>query len=373
MQLFQPTYNVEECLKEIRTTLESGWTGQGPKCEKLEKAWCEYADAKHTHFVSSCTAALHLAVELLNLPKDSLITTTPLTFVSTNAAILYSGHRPYFCDVGDDLSLNYESVMRAIDNGAKAVIWVHYGGSVSLDFEKFLDERNKNFPHIGIIEDCAHAAGARYPISGKMVGSLDSTYATFSMHSVKNLNIFDGGFLCCPKKDDDVRARRLSWMGIDKSTFARTNATINEVYKWSYDVPELGYKYNANDIAASIGLVQLKSLDRDNAYRKQIYEWYSEYLNPKIVKLVQHSKDSSHHLVVIKVPCRDKLISVLKANNVAPGVHYLPNYNFKPFIKFSRDCGNVEVASKEIVSLPCHLQMTRKDVNYICEIVNASV
>ena len=371
LQLFCANYNVDACMKEIRSVLESGWSGLGPKCSEFEKQWDGFIGTKGTsHFVSSATAALHVAVRLLDLPKGSVIATTPITFISTNAAIMYENHIPFFCDVGDDMSLSFESVKTAIEkHNAKAVIWVHYGGNVSDDFYELMEYVEDN-PEIQVIEDCAHAAGALY-YDGSRVGSRTDTSAIFSFHSVKNLPIFDGGMLCISDPKKLERARRLSWLGIDKSTFSRTASGGNEIYKWSYNVPELGWKYNGNDIAASIGMVQLKCLDRDNAYRQKMYEWYSELLNPEKAELLDHVAGSSHHIAAVYVKNRDGLIAMLKANGIAPGVHYLPNYMFPVMQEYNHsECKNAEIRSGSVISLPNHLGLTRKDIQYISEVVN---
>jgi dTDP-4-amino-4,6-dideoxygalactose transaminase len=368
IQLFRPRYEVDECLREIRTVLESGWTGQGPRCSDFEKAWRLYTGAAHSHFVNSATSALHIAVRLLDLPKGSVVATTPLTFVSSNAVILYENHVPLFCDCGEDMSLSFKSVREAIEKqGAKAVMWVHYGGNISEDFYELMDYvKGKG---ISVIEDCAHASGASYD-DGTMVGSRQDTLSCWSFHAVKNLPIMDGGMLCTPTTEMDTRARKLSWMGIDKSTYARTAGSGNELYKWSYNVPELGWKYNGNDIAAAIGLVQLKYLDRDNAYRRLLYEWYQDELKDAVL---EHQRGSSHHLLAVLVPDREKVIAALKANGIAPGVHYLPNYEFPVFKNFSHSsCERVEKFSGRLVSLPNHLNLTRQDVRDVCAVVKGA-
>jgi dTDP-4-amino-4,6-dideoxygalactose transaminase len=350
--------------------LESGWSGQGPRCAELEKQWKEMTGAQNAHFVSSATAALHLAVRLQDLPKGSVVATTPLTFVSTNAAILYEGLVPLFCDCNDDLSLKFDSVKEAVESkGATVVMWVHHGGNVSPDFYMLMDYV-KEHGHVRVIEDCAHASGAFYA-DGSRVGSRTDTISCFSFHSVKNLPIFDGGMLCCPTEGMDTRARRLSWMGIDKSTYARTAGSGNEVYKWSYDVPELGWKYNGNDVAAAIGLVQIRYLDRDNAYRRLLYERYADRLvSSKSAMLIGHERGSSHHLVMAMVENREQAIASLKANGVAPGVHYLPNYLFPVFQGFDHSlCVNVEDVAGEILSLPNHLCMSVRDVDEVCRLL----
>lgn len=369
MQLFRPVYRTEEIIQEIRKVLETGWTGTGPHCKAFEEEWNEFIGCKYSHFVNSCTAALHLAVRLLDLPPGSKIVTTPITFVSTNAVILYENHEPVFADIDPNtLSLDPEDVKRKISYyNADAVIWVHYGGQVHPGFEEFSEWAEKH--NIPIIEDCAHAAGAYYNDGVTRVGNSTNSICCFSYQTVKNLPTFDAGMIVVPNEEMLERVKRLSWMGIDRDTFARTNGSGNEIYKWQYDIPELGWKYNGNDVAAAVARTQLKYLDHDNAYRLQLNIWYRRHLDVPIVAFYEWA---SHHLFVIKVDNRDEVISTLKANGVAPGVHYLPNMFFQPFKEFYEegDCPHAENMAQKIVSLPNHLQMKAIDVERITEVVN---
>jgi len=372
LQLFRPKYEVEECLSALREVLESGWTGPGPQCKKFEETWCQFVGVKYSHFMNSATAALHVAIRLLDLPKGSKILTTPLTFVSTNGDILYEGHEPLFVDINDeDLSLDSEDFLKKADSSqAKAGLWVHYAGIASTHFDRVM-KTFSNPSDFKMIEDCAHAAGGCYS-AGSRIGSRKDTLSCFSFQAVKNLPTFDSGILCLPSEKMLNRTKRLAWLGIDKDTFSRTHSSQNEVYRWKYDVPELGWKYNGNDISAAIANIQFKYLDRDNQYRKQIYRWYQEcFEGQQNVRLVPHPAGSAHHLVVIRVANRDEVITALKANQIAPGVHYLPNYEFPVFQRYYRtgQCPNTERISTEIISLPNHLMVTQENVHRVCEIV----
>ncbi|MFA6915945.1 MAG: DegT/DnrJ/EryC1/StrS family aminotransferase [Parachlamydiales bacterium] len=377
MQLFLPKYEVEECVDAIRKVLESGWTGCGPVCRQFEQDWSSFTGASHCHYMSSATAALHVALRLCNLPPESHVLTTPLTFVSTNAVILYENHIPVFVDINeDDLSLDADDFLLKKERyKSKAAMWVHYGGNISDHFYKVAEalksELGKSFT---LIEDCAHASGARYK-DGKALGSSPSTYSCFSFHSVKNLPTFDSGMLCVNSEAVNQRARKLSWLGIDKDTFARTNSTQTDLYKWRYDVPELGWKYNGNDVAASIACVQLKYLDRDNKKRHQMFQWYKDNLESnKNLKIMKHSPHSSHHLFVLRVKNRDEMIKILKDNGIAAGVHYLPNNDFPIFQKYYTpgECPVLEKISGELISLPNHLTLTKEDIDRVSEVVNAA-
>lgn len=370
MQLFTPKYEVDQCIDEIRKVLESGWTGCGPVCRKFEHEWSNYINAKESLYLNSATSALHLALRICDLPPQSPVLTTALTFASTNAVILYENHFPVFVDINeDDFSLDSVDFLNKQEEfDAQAAIWVHYGGNVS---PHFYEIQNKLSPKFTVIEDCAHAAGAHYS-NGNMVGSVENTLSCFSYHSVKNLPTFDSGMLCSAFKEKMQRARRLSWLGIDKDTYSRTNNDANELYKWRYDITELGWKYNGNDIAAAIGRVQLQHLDRDNRYRHQLNAWYAENLKSSPhIKMMNHQIGSSHHLLVIRVANRNEVLTALRNNGIAPGVHYLPNNEFPVFNKYytKGSCPKLERVSEQLISLPNHLHLSKADVDRVCEVV----
>lgn len=365
IQVFRPRYEVEECLREIREVLESGWAGTGPKCKKLEQQWEEFT-GNPSLFLNSATAGLHLAVRCLDLPKGSKVATTPITFASTNAVIVYEGLVPHFCDIDPEtMAISEQSLFHARDEKVDAVMWVHYAGNISPQFEA-----NVSSIGIPVIEDCAHAAGAFYSY-GQRVGSRKDTISVFSFQAVKNMPTFDSGMICSGHGEFDMlRARKLSWLGIDKSTFERSSAN-DGLYKWKYIVDELGWKYNGNDIAAAIGLVQMKYLDRDNAYRRQVYRWYRDNLRGSKVRLLPHADGSSVHFCAIEVNNRDELLGELKLNDIAPGVHYLPNFLFPAFSKYYKpgQCPNAERMAERVLTLPTHLMLTKSDVDKISEIV----
>lgn len=369
MQVFKPRYEVEKILAELREVFQSGWTGTGPKCQKFEKRFGEFLNETkppEVLFLNSCTAALHLALKCLNLPKGSKVATTPITFCSTNHVILYEDLEPVFCDVNSkDISLSSDSVLRMIDeHDCRAVIWVHYGGNVSEEFYEFMRSKPKS---VYVIEDCAHAAGAFYK-DGTRVGSKADTISCFSFQSVKNLPTADSGAMVCYNPSVMARAKKLSWLGINKDTFSRTDDIItNQIYKWKYSVDEIGYKYNGNDVMAAIALAQLEVLDENNAFRRQLYNWYKQRLGGK---LNHHDEGSSCHFVSVKCKDRDKAMAVLKAGEISPGCHYTPNYEFEPFRKFDRsDCKVTETVKDQLLTLPTHLNISVKNVDRVCSMI----
>ncbi|EGP07040.1 UDP-4-amino-4-deoxy-L-arabinose--oxoglutarate aminotransferase [Bradyrhizobiaceae bacterium SG-6C] len=368
VQLFVPNFRVDECLAEIRECLEKGWTGLGFKTVGIETAWKDYTQLPHAHFLNSNTVGLHLAFELFKSKfgwsDDDEVITTPLTFVSTNHAILYAGLKPVFADIDNYLCLDPESVLSRITPRTKALIFVGIGGNIGqyARISEICRARN-----IKLVLDAAHMSGTR--VAGKHVGS-DADVTVFSFQAVKNLPTADSGMICFKDAEDDERVRKLTWLGINKDTYARTAS--QGAYKWMYDVEEVGYKYHGNSIMAAIALVQLKYLDADNTYRRQLAAWYGQNLKDKNnVTVVQTAAgcESAQHLLQIRVQNRDALMIALNEHEIFPGVHYRDNTEYRMYAYAQGTCPKAAAASKEIISLPMHLRMTKSDVDLISELV----
>ena len=368
IQLFVPKFRVVECIECIRECLEKGWTGLGFKTVEIEEAWKEYTGLPHAHFLSSNTVGLHLAFELLktryNWAEDDEVITTPLTFVSTNHAILYAGLKPVFADIDEYLCIDPKSAEVLITPKTKALIFVGIGGNTG-KYEKIVELCLKH--GIKLILDAAHMAGTR--LHGNHVGN-EADVVVYSFQAVKNLPTADSGMICFMNKEDDERVRKLTWLGINKDTYTRTIAKGS--YKWMYDVEEVGYKYHGNSIMAAIGLVSLKYLDQDNAYRRQLAHWYRQNLSGhehiQIVAIAPGC-ESSTHLFQLRVKNRNALMLSLHEHQVYPGVHYRDNTEYRMYAYGQGSCPNAAIASKEIISLPLHMGLTKVDVDMISSLI----
>lgn len=266
--VFKPFSGPEE-LKALKEVLSSGWWGLGPKTKEFEDEFARYLGSKYAVGLSSCTAALDLAFRCIGIEGKEVIT-TPMTFVSTNHAILYNKGIPVFCDIEQDtLNIDPEKIEGLITKKTKAVVVVHYGGR-ACSMDKIMAIAKKH--GLYVVEDCAHAAGGEY--KGKKLGSIGD-FGCFSFHVVKNLATGDGGMLVTDNKRWHKRLLRLRWLGITRDTFARNK---KQQYAWFYDVTELGYKYHMNDLAAALGLAQLGRLRWANRRREKCSRRYSEQL-----------------------------------------------------------------------------------------------
>lgn len=371
IQLFVPAFRVDECLAEIRECLEKGWTGLGFKTTQFEKAWTEYTGLPHAHFLNSATSGLHLAVRLLKeryqwRDGDEIIS-TPLTFVSSNHAILYERLTPVFADVDEYLCLDPTSVEQRITPRTRAIIFVGLGGNTGR-----LDEIVALCKARGLklILDAAHMSGTR--LHGRHVGA-EGELSVFSYHAVKNLPTADAGMICCADPEMDTAARHWTWLGIDKDTFSRTQS--DSTYKWYYQVEHVGFKYHGNSIMAGIGLVSLKYLEQDNAYRRQLAEWYDEGLSDAdgIERVpVAPGCVSARHLYQVLVDRRDDVMVALNGEQIYPGVHYRDNSQYTMYAG-QPPCPRARRASESVISLPMHMQLDRADIQRVCDALRKAV
>jgi perosamine synthetase len=365
--LFKPSYGEEE-LESLREPFKSGWIGMGPKTKQFEDEFKEYVHADYALGTNSATSALHLGMSLFNLAGKEVIT-TPMTFVSTNHAILYEKGIPVFADIErDTLNIDPEKIEELITPNTAAIVCVDYGGH-PCDMDRIMEIAKKH--NLLVLEDAAHACGGRY--KDRPVGSV-ADVTTFSFHAVKNLATGEGGMLTTAREEWDAALRKRRWLGINKSTFDR-NIT-DKGYHWYYEVEELGYKYHMSDIAASLGLVQLKKLDQMNLKRRKVTERYNQafagldWLETPVEKEYAHS---ACHNYVVKVAAdkRDDFIAYLMDRGVSTGVHYIPNHLYAMYKPYYRNLPVAESVWKQLVTLPLFPDLSDEQIAYIIDSVKS--
>jgi perosamine synthetase len=286
-----------------------------------------------------------------------------MTFVSTAHTVVYNLAMPIFVDIDEDtLNLDINDVIAKISPRTKAIIPVHYGGR-PVDMERLKEVAGG----IYVIEDCAHACGAKY--KGRPVGGLGEI-GCFSFHAVKNLAMGEGGAITLNDKEMVERAKRLRWLGIDKGTWDRTK--LDRSYWWEYNVDEIGLKSHLNDIAAVIGLVQLRKLEKANMRRRQIVEMYRDGLKD-IDQVQMPPKDepdsiSSWHLCEIKAENRDELSVFLRERGISTGVHYKPIHLYRCYGNRPK-LPTAEKVFPKILTLPLYPDLSDEEVDFIIETI----
>jgi dTDP-4-amino-4,6-dideoxygalactose transaminase len=364
IHLFVPTFRIDEVLVEIRECLEKGWTGLGFKTVAFEQAWREYSGLPHAHFLGSATAGLHLALRLLKegggWKEGDEVITTPLTFVSTNHAILYESLRPVFADVDEHLCLDPAAVAARITPRTRAVCFVGMGGNSGRygEVRALCAERG-----LKLVLDAAHMTGTWI---GERHAGHDADVSVFSFQAVKNLPTADSGMICFASPALDAEVRKWTWLGINKDTYTRT--VSDAAYKWLYDVEHVGFKYHGNSIMAAMGLVALRYVEEDNRHRRQVAAWYDEALEGAegIGRVpIAAGCIPSRHLYQVMVDRRDDVMLALNGARIYPGVHYRDNTAYRMYAAAAGTCPRARQASDRIISLPMHLRMGRAEVERV--------
>ena len=264
--------NIEPSDKHaIEIALKSTLLTDGPILKKFESDFSKFTGSKYAIGVSNATSALHLSLKSVGIEKDDEVIIPNITFVATANAVLYTGATPVLVDVNDnDINISIKSIEESITKKTKAIIPVHFAGK-SCDMSAIQKLAKKN--NLEIIEDCAHAIGTKF--NKTHVGNFGKT-GCFSFYPTKNLTTFEGGMIITNSKKIASKIRSMRNHGITKSIKER----FSNGYPWDFDVSELGYNYRLDEIRSSLGLNQLKRLQKMNKLRQNASNYYKKQLNP---------------------------------------------------------------------------------------------
>ncbi len=361
--LFKPELGEEE-LSALREIFKTGWVGLGPKTAEFEKKFSEYIGTDFAVGLNSCTAALDLALRVRHFDGGEVLVPA-ITFVSTPHAVLYNNLRPVFVDVDPEtLCMDTTDFERKITPRTKAVIPVHLGGH-PVDMDPVVEiARAKN---IFVVEDVANACGGEY--KGKKLGSIGD-FGCFSFEAKKNLTTGDGGMITIHDETMVAPLKRLRWCGIDKDTWKRFSENKN--YSWYYEVRELGWKYNMNDIASAIGLVQLKKLDELLAKKSRIVNNYKIALKDISwleLPVEREWARGAWWLFIVKVPERDRFIEHLASRGITTGVHFMPMHHHPLYKKYGADVPKTEKVWPRMVTLLFYPSMTDSEFEEVIDAV----
>ena len=359
----------DEEIAEVVDVLRSGWLTTGPKVREFEQEFAAKVGAQHAVAVNSCTAALHLSLEAAGLREGDEVIIPTMTFAATAEVVAYFKARPVLIDcLQDTLNLDTDRIEEAITSKTRAIIPVHFAGH-PCDMMRIRSIARSHKLHV--IEDAAHAFPARY--QGKMVGSIgDST--CFSFYATKNITTGEGGMVTTDNAEWAARVRMMSLHGLSRDAWNRYSTQGS----WYYEILSPGFKYNLTDMAAGVGLAQLKKCDRFWKARERYASLYNEgfrdlpeIICPQAANHVQHA----WHLYVIQLDLgrlrigRNEFVDRLQRAGIGSSVHFIP-LHLHPYYRemWGYQPNDLPVASMvfhRILSLPLYSKMSEDDVNRV--------
>ena len=373
IHLTRPWIGDEE-KREVLDTLNGMWLSRGPKVSQFEEAFRDYVGTPHAIAVSSCTAALHMAIVAAGVMEGDEVITSPITFPATTNAVIYERATPVLADVDRrTFNIDPEGIEERITSRTKAIIPVHMAGQ-PCEMDQIVDIAHRH--NLVVIEDAAHAIGAKF--DGEMIGSIGDAGA-FSFYAGKNLCTGDGGMLTVRDDDEFAEfARLISLHGMTSTAWKRYSK--EGAPKWELVYP--GFKYNMTDIEASLGIHQLRKVERITELRTRWAQLYTERLVdvPELtLPYVAPNRRHAWHLYVVTLNLerlsvtRDRFMELLKAENIGTGIHFIsvhrqPYYRARFGFKES-DYPNAAWLSDRILSLPLFPQMTEEDVHTVVRAV----
>ncbi len=351
---------------EVLDTLRSGWLTTGPRTQRFEAEFARYLGARYARGVTSCTAAMHLALVALGVGPGDEVITSPITFPATANVIVHVGATPVFVDVEPaTLNLDVDQLEAQITPRTKAIIPVHFAGhACRMDALAALARKHG----LAVVEDCAHAIETTW--QGRHAGTWGNAGA-FSFYATKSITTGEGGMLVTEDEDLAERIGVLRLHGISRDAWKRYG---QEGFR-HYETLSAGFKYNMYDLQAALGLAQFPKLEAFWARRRDIVQAYDAALAsiPQIRRLevvgpVRHG----HHLYVVLARTeelsrsRDEILNAIQKENVGLGVHfravhlqpfYQERYGFRP-----GQFPAAEYASERVISLPLYPAMDDRDV-----------
>jgi dTDP-4-amino-4,6-dideoxygalactose transaminase len=360
--------------KAINEALKADFITGGKYVEKFEKDFCFYTKSKYAVSCSSGTAAIHLALESINICKNDVIIIPAINFIAAANMSKKLGAKIYLADVDPILGqMTPKNLLDCIKQNKikklKAFFSMYNGGNPNFvkEFFKIKKKYNSFF-----LEDACHALGAKYSIKEKLkVGDCKySDIALFSFHPVKSITTGEGGMITTSNNSIYERCKRFRNHGIMR----RKNT--KKKYYWKYEIQESGYNYRLSDLNSALGSSQLKNLDRFIQKRKKISEIYNKKLRRRdeIITLPKISKNqtSAWHLYIININfnkleiTREDLIQKLYEKKIITQVHYIPTYKQPVFLKLkTKKLVNSLKYYNSSVSLPIYVDLTIKDQVYI--------
>lgn len=361
------TYIPKEAITEVTKTLRSRWINTGKKEKELREKACRKWNFPNCVAVNNGTAALRASLAMIGVGPGDEVVSTPFTFIATNTVILEQGAKPVFADIKyDDLNIDPKSIEKKITHKTKAIIIVHYGGNpCDLDEIRRIGRKHS----LPVIEDAAHALGSMY--KGKYIGATGDIVC-FSLQVVKIITSGDGGLIATSNEGYYQKLKKIIWYGIDKEEKKRN---LLDPFPESFRGDILGFKYNMNDITATLASVGVDHFEEAATKRRIIGERYREELAacPKI-KLMKYYNDRTpnYQIFPIHVENRVPFAQYLRNHNIMVNINNRRNDIYPMFGGLREDLLMTARADKDVILLPIHADLTEEQVSYIIKNVQGA-
>jgi len=359
----------EDEIQSVVATLRSGWLTTGSKVKRFEEQFAGYLGCRHAVAVNSGTAALHLALDAVGIKEGDEVIVPTMTFAATAEVVFYLKAKPVLVDCRPDtLNIDPEQIENAITSKTRAIIPVHFGGQ-PCEMDRILEIARQY--KVKVIEDAAHALPASY--RDKKVGAIGDI-TCFSFYATKTITTGEGGMATTENSEWAERMRMMSLHGISHDAWKR----YTKEGSWYYEILNPGFKYNLTDIAAAIGIEQLKKCDEFRKAREKIAKIYDTSfadLEEIQTPVRRSSPEHAWHLYVIELNLdhlqitRNQFIDALREEQIGTSVHFIPlhlhPYYRDKFGYHPSDFPNASSAFERIVSLPIYPRMTEADVESV--------
>lgn len=333
---------------------------QGKKVEEFEEALCSYTKAKYAIVFNSATSALLAAYSVCGIEKDDEVITTPISFVATSNMFVSLGAKPIWCDIKLDGNIDETLIEKLITPKTKAIAPVDFAGKV-VEIDKIKDIAKKH--NLLVIQDSSHALGSS--INTQKVGSL-SDMTILSFHAIKPITTGEGGAVLTDNEEWAKKLRLFRSHGIVKKEL------------WTSDMISLGHNFRLTEIAAALGLSQLKKLDNFIKTRNMIATYYDErFKNEKffITQKIPQNMISSRHLYPIMLNpefhcVKEDIFQELQSRGLGVQVHYKPIYQNSFYRERFGDI-SLKVADnfyESEISIPCHQKMSMDDAKFVADV-----
>jgi perosamine synthetase len=386
---FRPSLTAAE-IEEVADTLRSGWLTTGPKTKQFEERFAEFVGSKHAIALNSCTAALHLAVEALDLKPGQGVLVPTMTFAATAEVVRYLGAVPILVDC-DPLTLNMSledagqkidalgsgSLPRSIprETAVAGLMPVHVGG-LMMDPQALRSFAEAN--GLWMIEDAAHALPASWRPDPEQdwvrCGAGTASVTCFSFYANKTITTGEGGMAVTDSDELAERIRMMSLHGLSRDAWKRYSSGGS----WDYKIMAPGYKYNLTDIASAIGIHQLARAEQMRREREALAHHYLEaFADTQEIELPPENENRIHswHLFPIRLRLerltidRDSFMEELKQNGVSCSVHWRPlhlhPYYQETFDWRPEDFPVATAVWERLITLPIFPGMDNEEIEYV--------